>query len=35
MNLDEIFIFIGKMSPGIALIVILFAYNRILERKGK
>lgn len=35
MNVDDFFIFIGKMSPGIALVVVLFAYNRILERKGK
>jgi len=35
MNLDEIFIFIGKMAPGISLVVVLFYYKRILERKDK
>jgi len=35
MTFEEIIVFIGKMAPGISLVVVLFAYKRILERKNK
>ncbi|SMD59252.1 hypothetical protein BACERE00184_00014 [Bacillus cereus] len=35
MNLDEIFNFIVYMSPLICIVVVLFAYARMLERKGE
>lgn len=35
MNLEEIMIFIGKMSPFIGIIIVLFYASRKLERKDK
>ncbi len=35
MTFEEIIVFIGYMSPLICIVVVLFAYARMLERKGE